>query len=190
MTEISRRTKVFREIVETEKVYVAQLDAIFELYIRAIDDDSGKNRLLSSSEADLLFRNVKQIRSLHMHFLRDLKNISETFSDSTEVSKLFLEFSPFFKSYTTYANRHDDAAAMFAEIMQSKALRYSRFQVVGLAYRSSTLFISRRDCSGQKFLVDITFLVAIGATQQTSSNDQRPWTGESFDHSDSKSTSL
>eukprot|EP00808_Paulinella_micropora_P015437 g60253.t1 len=128
---MDHRVRVFEEIVATEKTYVEQLRAIKDLYVTPLQKELAENPkkpILSKEEVDVLFRNVVSIQDLHQKFLKELEKTAKHFGPETKLSPLFIDFSPYFKTYTFFVNRHDDAVSVLTDILQSKASQYSRFQ--------------------------------------------------------------
>mmetsp|Transcript_21476 Transcript_21476/g.31947 ORF Transcript_21476/g.31947 Transcript_21476/m.31947 type:complete len:1779 (+) Transcript_21476:65-5401(+) len=118
------RVQVAKEILETEKTYVEQLDTLISLYLgplrKSLCDRKPK---LKEKYVKILFRNVVHIRGIHTTFMMDIKKIKGDPADS--FGELFARFAHFFKMYTDYVNEHEAASNALAYVM--KASKYQAF---------------------------------------------------------------
>ncbi len=117
--QVNRRLLIARELVETEESYVAQLQAVVELYIAPLRAQlapssaaaSTGKPILTGDEIKCLFRNIETLSVMHAKFHSDLKSKFQVFTTSTDekqhvISDVFLKFVPFFLLYTEFANHH------------------------------------------------------------------------------------
>eukprot|EP00954_Amorphochlora_amoebiformis_P026298 1378439-Amorphochlora_amoeboformis.AAC.1 len=103
------RLQVVREILDTEKTYVEQLDTLINVYLVPLQrslNDTPKKPVLKAKYIKILFRNITHIRGIHATFMNDIRK-----SDPADkFGEIFARFAHFFKMYTDYVNEHEAAS--------------------------------------------------------------------------------
>ncbi|XP_036887629.1 pleckstrin homology domain-containing family G member 3 isoform X3 [Sturnira hondurensis] len=112
--KLSYLSRVVREIVETERMYVQDLRSIVEDYLLKIIDTPG---LLKPEQVSALFGNIESIYALNSQLLRDLDNCN---GDPVAVASCFVERSQEFDIYTQYCNNYPNSVAALMECMRDK----------------------------------------------------------------------
>ncbi|XP_053529255.1 pleckstrin homology domain-containing family G member 3 isoform X5 [Artibeus jamaicensis] len=112
--KLSYLSRVVREIVETERMYVQDLRSIVEDYLLKIIDTPG---LLQPEQVSALFGNIESIYALNSQLLRDLDNCN---GDPVAVASCFVERSQEFDIYTQYCNNYPNSVAALMECMRDK----------------------------------------------------------------------
>ncbi|KAI8905330.1 hypothetical protein DFJ77DRAFT_551934 [Powellomyces hirtus] len=111
-----RRGKVAVEILSTERTYVAQLEALMEVYIKPIEERG----LLNAQELNSIFANVKSILLFHSeHFLPDLE--ARCGQPDQPMGAVFLASAPFLRMYSTYYNNFDSANSLVSQLESQAA---------------------------------------------------------------------
>ena len=105
--------RVILEIIETERAYVGHLSTLASVFIDPLQQRAGtRGEVLSEAAITNVFGNVKQLHVLNDRFLGELERAMDTgalcsLDTSLErikrVSDVFLDFSPFFKMYKSFA---------------------------------------------------------------------------------------
>jgi len=127
----TKRRPVANEIVSTEEAYVASLQVLIDLYLVPLRELSlTSDAILTPAEINTLFRNIESIALLHLKFLADMQARRNEWQDAPTqcIADLFLNFAPFFKTYTAYVNDHDDATEILTQLLKSSGKRAERFQ--------------------------------------------------------------
>ncbi|KAJ3088951.1 hypothetical protein HK102_007559 [Quaeritorhiza haematococci] len=108
------RECVIDEIVRTERTYVAQLEALLEIYVAPLEE----SKILAPHEMCILFSNIGSISMFHgEHFLPALQDAATSPNDNSEsIGAVFIAHSPYFKLYSTYYNDFDGAVAFLTNL--------------------------------------------------------------------------
>lgn len=130
-----KRYCVLREIVETERTYVAGLTELMDIYLKRVRqpmDGVSDDRVLSVEKERLIFGHVEVIIQFHQEaFLPELErktavllSIPEVDEErhaqlsahvAAEVANVFSNYSAYFKMYTSYINQYDTALRLIAQ---------------------------------------------------------------------------
>ncbi|ORY42449.1 hypothetical protein BCR35DRAFT_41254 [Leucosporidium creatinivorum] len=126
--DATKREKVVKEIVDTEKSYLKGLQELCDIYIVAgsvpVNSNSGrKDTVLPGAERRAVFGNVEAIRDFHEKiFLPDLLEAvqsspapslpsADTSAVARDVARVFVRHAAFLKIYSSYVNGFDAALA-------------------------------------------------------------------------------
>ncbi|XP_050409278.1 rho guanine nucleotide exchange factor 39 [Patella vulgata] len=104
-----RRKKVTKELFETEKAYLHQLDLIhryfyFPLQYACIISDSAHARI---------FSNLEQLIEVNQKLLEQM--------NQSTIGQAFHQLGPYLKLYSTYANNHEQAMSTLQECLQKSS---------------------------------------------------------------------
>lgn len=100
------RTRVMLELYATEESYVSNLDVMINVYVkplRALEKRIG----VSGDQVSLIFSNVEDIAMKHRDVLAELKVAMDGWTDSYELSSVFIKMSEWLPIYITYCNNFD-----------------------------------------------------------------------------------
>jgi hypothetical protein len=132
---LDKRTRIVKEIVETEEAYVRKLSLVVDDFlsllqnnVRAVETGSlpEEELILSTDKQERLFSNLRIIRDLNRNFLQSLQERFGAWGEASLLGDLFLNFGPFFKMYTEYVNNHDKATHLLKRFREER--KYARFQ--------------------------------------------------------------
>jgi hypothetical protein len=114
------RTKVTLEIESTEVSFVESLEALVKLYLQPLQAALDTDPILSQDEISTLFSNISTITALNRKFLTDYSTRVSNFDNNTTlIGDIFLQFAPFFRSYTQYVGNHDNASELLKKLESS-----------------------------------------------------------------------
>jgi hypothetical protein len=65
--------------------------------------------ILTAEKINDIFSNVQLILNLNNNLLSNLKKAYQGFEESQMIGKVFVDFAPYLKMYTTYVNNHENA---------------------------------------------------------------------------------
>lgn len=111
-----RRPLIIKEIRQTEKTYVEELEALNKLYINPLKESN----LLTSNEVNSVFSGIESILAFHQSVM--LPNLEQR----EDVGKVFVEYSAYFKMYTAFLNCAESGKTLF----QSLVLRNPSLQLI------------------------------------------------------------
>ncbi|KAL0482447.1 hypothetical protein AKO1_013092 [Acrasis kona] len=112
--DVNTRVQLLKEILESEKNYVKNLDLLWKMYYQTLveghEDPFQKNKLDVPgrvTNAHKMFPpNLSTVMTLHQAFLRKLEDRYKLFDDESlyflVIGDLIREMAPFFKVYVTY----------------------------------------------------------------------------------------
>jgi len=112
-TPTSRRVLIVKELLETEKNYVKNLNLLCRIFIPKCRPN------LTKEQDSSLFNNIESIFSAQEEFYKELDNIIRNFDDNTsQISPTFLKYTPFFKPYKQYSANYDYAQETLNKILK------------------------------------------------------------------------
>ncbi|XP_020288889.1 protein ECT2-like isoform X2 [Pseudomyrmex gracilis] len=120
---LSKRHKVFLELVETESNYVGILNTIMTLFKLPLENLIGKSgkELLNSTEVKIIFGNFPPIYDVHKQLLEALHYSAANWTEDISIGKIFLKFEPdLVKAYPPYVNFFENTKQMLEECDQNK----------------------------------------------------------------------
>jgi FYVE/RhoGEF/PH domain-containing protein 3 len=113
---LAKREKLVREMVETEKSYVSQLDALDECYMTPLLKEATKPEPpLSLKQCDALFLNVRSIKSMNETTLLAALEKSLTTANQC-IGQALIDFAPFFQFYKDYIANHVKANDLLEQL--------------------------------------------------------------------------
>ncbi|KAJ3050358.1 hypothetical protein HK097_008680 [Rhizophlyctis rosea] len=106
-----RRRQIVEEILQTEKTYVAQLQALVEIYVTRLEQGD----LLSGHDCAAIFANVRSILLVHsQHLLPDLQKAAQ--QPTQLLGGVFVQIAPFLKMYSLYYNNFETANSYVSQL--------------------------------------------------------------------------
>lgn len=131
----AKRYCVLREIVETERTYVAGLSELMDIYLKRARqpmDGVSDERVMSVEKERIIFGHIEVIIQFHQGaFLPELErktaallNISELDEEqhatlsahvAADVANVFSEYATYFKMYTNYVNQYETALRIISQ---------------------------------------------------------------------------
>ena len=112
-----RRDKAIKELVDTEQTYRDLLGLLIQWYVKPLSD----YKLVSQDQHNSLFPQLQTILGLSERFLSDLKKRRQNWNDETsKLSDLFEQFTPFFRMYQGYVNNHEKAVNLLRKLESNK----------------------------------------------------------------------
>ncbi|CAM9144098.1 unnamed protein product, partial [Lampetra fluviatilis] len=116
------RSRVVREIFDTEKHYVAQLGDICEGYLLQC---RRRPDLFGVDQLELIFGNLEQLAAFQRNFLAALeRRLVAATPHATCVGAVFLQHREGFRVYSAYCNNHHRACAELARLSQLGRYRH------------------------------------------------------------------
>ncbi|NXG29381.1 PKHG1 protein, partial [Dromaius novaehollandiae] len=109
--------RVVQEILETERMYVQDLESIVKDYLDCISDQSKLS--LGPEERSALFGNIRDIYCFNSELLQDLENCE---NDPVAIADCFVSKSEDFHIYTQYCTNYPRSVAVLTECMRNKTL--------------------------------------------------------------------
>ncbi|KAI8799642.1 hypothetical protein BJ742DRAFT_781190 [Cladochytrium replicatum] len=112
--------QIVKELLATERTYVAQLCALEEIYVvptksRQFNSNnvgSSNTWLLTTEEWNVLFSSIRSIIVFHRdHFLPQLEQCA-----ATDIGSFFVKNSPFFRLYSPYFNSFEERLNLLTEL--------------------------------------------------------------------------
>lgn len=119
LRQIHLRNKSFRDLLNSEIQYVADLETImleFEAPLRKIAIQQ-KTPPFSSKDLRIVFSNIHEIHQVHENNLKKIKNLNEDYPFIDKISSVFFELAPTLKCYGEYV-RNFKLANDTLEILQ------------------------------------------------------------------------
>jgi len=120
---VDQRTKIAREILQTEKHYITVLKALTERYkgtlLYQIDIFNGH---VTKEAINEIFSNLEMILPINEQLFSDLSKIIEgDWNDNSSLGDTFVRVAPFLKMYNQYSNRYDHALATLARCSKNES---------------------------------------------------------------------
>eukprot|EP01006_Ploeotia_vitrea_P045917 TRINITY_DN66979_c8_g21_i1.p1 TRINITY_DN66979_c8_g21~~TRINITY_DN66979_c8_g21_i1.p1 ORF type:complete len:686 (+),score=380.58 TRINITY_DN66979_c8_g21_i1:66-2123(+) len=115
-----KRSMLAHEILDSERTYVALLDAMEEMYY------GPSKKVLPKADHSAVFSNILTIRDLNKQFLIELDTRVSKWNEQSCLGDLFVSFAPHFKMYTFYVNNHERIGDLLSSMKRDK--KYKAFQ--------------------------------------------------------------
>lgn len=121
-----RRQDVVKEIVSTEKTYISILKNVITDYLIPLRSSilNGIKYVVDGKPISVdycyrIFNNVEMIAECNSQLLEELKVREENWDETTYIGDLFLKWSPFFKLYTEYSQKYQEALLLIQKAEKS-----------------------------------------------------------------------
>ncbi|CAH6778095.1 Ect2l [Phodopus roborovskii] len=107
MDSVEKRTRVVRELLQSERQYVQMLGIVKDVYARPLRAALSSNRaILSASNIHIIFSDTQRILNLNREFLNNLKDRLQEWSPAQCVGEIFIKFGRELNSYTNFFNNY------------------------------------------------------------------------------------
>eukprot|EP01094_Clydonella_sp_ATCC50884_P001799 TRINITY_DN1134_c0_g1_i1.p1 TRINITY_DN1134_c0_g1~~TRINITY_DN1134_c0_g1_i1.p1 ORF type:complete len:871 (-),score=341.46 TRINITY_DN1134_c0_g1_i1:500-3112(-) len=120
---VDKRTKVAREILETESKYVADLDITIRHYLQPMQAQAATpSGSISAEDVKSLFGNIRVIHMCNSQLLEDVeKRMSDWDVNKTLIGDVFLGIGQFLKLYNQYVVHYAKARALLKELIKDES---------------------------------------------------------------------
>ncbi|XP_045400413.1 LOW QUALITY PROTEIN: epithelial cell-transforming sequence 2 oncogene-like [Lemur catta] len=107
MDSAEKRTRVVRELLQSERKYVQMLEIVRDVYARPLKAALSSNRaILSAGNIQIIFSDVLQILSLNRRFLDNLRGRLQEWSPAHCVGEIVIKFGSQLNTYTNFFNNY------------------------------------------------------------------------------------
>ncbi|XFG03728.1 hypothetical protein AB1E19_007352 [Capra hircus] len=102
-----KRTRVIRELLQSERRYVQMLEIVRDVYVRPLRAALSSNRaILSAANIQIMFSDILQILCLNRRFLDDLRDRLQEWGPAHGVGEIFIKFGSQLNTYTNFFNNY------------------------------------------------------------------------------------
>ncbi|XP_052025989.1 epithelial cell-transforming sequence 2 oncogene-like isoform X2 [Apodemus sylvaticus] len=107
MNTVEKRTRVVRELVQSERRYVQMLAIVRDVYARPLRAALSSNRaILSAANIHIMFSDTLHILSLNREFLDNLRDRLQEWSPAHCIGEIFIKFGNQLNIYTNFFNNY------------------------------------------------------------------------------------
>ncbi|KAL6079981.1 Transcription initiation factor TFIID subunit 15b [Balamuthia mandrillaris] len=104
-----KRAMVLREIISTERTYVAALDACIHHFMAPMKDASTRNKpCITEAEASIIFSSLEVLYQVNGEILKELEGRLSGWPEVNTFGDVFLKMVPMMKVYSTYINNYQE----------------------------------------------------------------------------------
>ncbi|KAI8920402.1 hypothetical protein BC831DRAFT_479817 [Entophlyctis helioformis] len=123
---VSKRERIFREILETERRYVDSLVLLHDVFYEPLRVLCGMpGEILTKKQVSDIFSNLKDILNVNREIKRQLERRAEAaFFDpeTTCIGDIFFELAPYLRVYSIYARNFNYAIALSTDLLARNQL--------------------------------------------------------------------
>ncbi|XP_027628699.1 epithelial cell-transforming sequence 2 oncogene-like [Tupaia chinensis] len=102
-----KRTRVVRELLQSERKYVQVLEIVRDVYATPLKAALSSNRaILSTANIQIIFSDILRILSLNRQFLDDLRHRLQEWGPAHCVGDIFIRFGSQLNTYTNFFNNY------------------------------------------------------------------------------------
>uniref|UniRef100_A0A7N5KHV2 Epithelial cell transforming 2 like n=1 Tax=Ailuropoda melanoleuca TaxID=9646 RepID=A0A7N5KHV2_AILME len=102
-----KRSKVVRELLQSERKYVRMLEIVRDVYVTPLKAALSSNRaILSAANLHIIFSDILQVLSLNRQFLDNLRDRLQEWGPAHCVGEIFLKFGSQLNTYTNFFNNY------------------------------------------------------------------------------------
>nr|XP_014992834.2 epithelial cell-transforming sequence 2 oncogene-like isoform X3 [Macaca mulatta] len=102
-----KRTRVVRELLQSERKYVQMLEIVRDVYFAPLKAALSSNRaILSAANIQILFSDILQILSLNRQFLDNLRDRLQEWGPAHCVGEIVTKFGSQLNTYTNFFNNY------------------------------------------------------------------------------------
>ncbi|XP_032130521.1 epithelial cell-transforming sequence 2 oncogene-like isoform X4 [Sapajus apella] len=102
-----KRTRVVRELLQSERKYVQMLEIVRDVYVTPLKAALSSNRaILSAANIQILFSDILQILSLNRQFLDNLRDRLQEWGPAHCVGEIVTKFGSQLNTYTNFFNNY------------------------------------------------------------------------------------
>nr|XP_019588337.1 PREDICTED: epithelial cell-transforming sequence 2 oncogene-like isoform X1 [Rhinolophus sinicus]XP_019588338.1 PREDICTED: epithelial cell-transforming sequence 2 oncogene-like isoform X1 [Rhinolophus sinicus]XP_019588339.1 PREDICTED: epithelial cell-transforming sequence 2 oncogene-like isoform X1 [Rhinolophus sinicus]XP_019588340.1 PREDICTED: epithelial cell-transforming sequence 2 oncogene-like isoform X1 [Rhinolophus sinicus] len=107
MDSDTKRTRVVRELLQSERKYVQMLEVVRDVYAAPLKAALSSNRaILSAANTQIIFSDILQILGLNRQFLDNLRNRLQDWGPAHCVGEIFIKFGSQLNIYTNFFNNY------------------------------------------------------------------------------------
>ncbi|GAB1294932.1 Epithelial cell-transforming sequence 2 oncogene-like [Apodemus speciosus] len=107
MNAVEKRTRVAKELVQSERRYVQMLGIVRDVYARPLRAALSSNRaILSAANIHIIFSDTLHILNLNREFLDNLRDRLQEWSPAHCVGDIFIKFGSQLNIYTNFFNNY------------------------------------------------------------------------------------
>jgi hypothetical protein len=100
---LNARLESFREIMKTEKKYIANLRLIIHEYLHPLRAGLSKKAYkIDHSDIAAIFSNIENIYEIHQDFFQKLQQYEENWPFIDNIGSIFIDLAPSLKNYALY----------------------------------------------------------------------------------------
>lgn len=119
----SMRTKIVKELYDTETSYVNSLKICINDYLIPLRDGTWNKKLkLDRNQIKTLFSDIEVILNFNITLQTEIETRIQTWSPSHVISDIFLRIMSFLKVYSNYVASFDRAIAIYEDLMKTNKL--------------------------------------------------------------------
>ncbi|KAL1771827.1 FYVE, and PH domain-containing 2 isoform X1 [Sigmodon hispidus] len=110
--------KVVRELLETEKAYVARLHLLDQVFFQELLREADRSKAFPEDVVRLIFSNISSIYCFHAQFfLPELQRRVDDWTATPRIGDVIQKLAPFLKMYSEYVKNFERAAELLATWM-------------------------------------------------------------------------
>ncbi|XP_057345135.1 epithelial cell-transforming sequence 2 oncogene-like isoform X3 [Manis pentadactyla] len=107
MDSAEKRTRVVRELLQSERKYVQILETVRDVYVTPLKAALSSNRaILSAANIQIIFSDILRILGLNRQFLDNLRNRLQEWGPAHCVGEIFIKFGSQLNTYTNFFNNY------------------------------------------------------------------------------------
>ncbi|XP_039725690.1 epithelial cell-transforming sequence 2 oncogene-like isoform X1 [Pteropus medius] len=107
MDSAAKRTRVVRELLQSERKYVQMMEIVRDVYVTPLKAALSSNRaILSTANIQIIFSDILRILSLNRQFLDNLRDRLQEWSPAHCVGEIFIKFGSQLDIYTNFFNNY------------------------------------------------------------------------------------
>ena len=114
------RARVAAEIKSTEESYVASLDLIVKTIMPGFMD------IMGDSDVQTVFSSLPILHKLNHMLLDNINDVMARWDQEEKMSKPFKSFASYFKMYSDYVSKHDQASDLIGSLAKNSS-KYAKF---------------------------------------------------------------
>ncbi|GAM20355.1 hypothetical protein SAMD00019534_035290, partial [Acytostelium subglobosum LB1] len=107
------RDKVAKEILDTEVIYVRNLEVIVHYYLKPLR--TIQPPLVPIKVLQQIFGHIEDLLTINRELLTSIQDRMTTWSTNKKMGDIFLKLAPYLKMYTEYCSNYDKAIAKLKE---------------------------------------------------------------------------
>lgn len=125
MDSATKRTRVVRELLQSERKYVQMLEVMRDVYAAPLKAALSSNRaILSAANTQIIFSDILQILGLNRQFLDNLRNRLQDWGPAHCVGEIFIKFGSQLNIYTNFFNNYPVVLKTIEKVNDSVTTRY------------------------------------------------------------------
>ncbi|XP_006885063.1 PREDICTED: epithelial cell-transforming sequence 2 oncogene-like [Elephantulus edwardii] len=107
MDSADTRTRVARELLQSERKYVQMLEIVRDVYVTPLKAALSSNRaILSAANIQIIFSDILQILDLNRQFLDNLRERLQQWGPAQCLGEIFTKFGSQLNTYTNFFNNY------------------------------------------------------------------------------------